>query len=161
MYVALPLSWAIFASGVARGEGSDTSRAVIAVFQIRASDVPDLDDATLEHLTGNLHAVIATGSGFLTVPRAAIRKALEQSSGLAEGTTLGELAAEADKLEAEAKKARERAEGLVDAKEIVPDSQLDKARALIEEARAEAVERAAIAKAARRQFEEAEARALS
>ena len=112
------------ATQLAHAQGADGSRAVIGVFPIAAPGLENIPAAKLQDLTGKLHHVIATGSGFLTVPRAAIRKALERG-GHAEvkgEKSIRDLEAAWKAAENEAQKASQRVEAATEAQEIAPDS---------------------------------------
>lgn len=149
------------ATPIAGAQVRDSSRAVIGVFPIRAPGLAGFTDDKLNELTSELHAVIALGSGFLTVPRAAIRKALERGTAAEGVKTFAELDAEATKLEASAKRAAEKVDAAKQAAEIAPDSHEGRAAHSIFRAEQRAKGAAVAAKKARAAADEAKARELA
>jgi len=136
----------------------DGSRAVIGVFPIAAPGLAGFDDTKLNELTGELHSVIALGSGFLTVPRAAIRKALERGKAGDDEKTFAELDAIARRLETGAKRAAEKLDAAKQAAEIAPDSHEGRAAHSIFKAEQQSKALKVKSAAARKAADEAKAR---
>jgi|GEM_PF-3887248 len=144
----------------AQNEDQGRGRAVIAVFPIAAPELPKIEDAVLARLTADLNAVIATESGFLTVPRLAINKALEAGGhgGPAGKKSVEELEALARMLEEEARKAKERIQAAKEAQEVSLESHDARAAYAVFLAEETAARANAAAQKARSQVDDAKAK---
>jgi len=136
------------------------SRALIAVFPIAAPELPKIEDDVLSRMTADLNAVIANESGFLTVPRKAIHKALEAGghSGPAGQKSVQELEGLAKMLETEASKAVERIQSAKEAQEVSLESHDARAAYAVFLAEETAARATAAAKSARKQVDDAKAK---
>jgi len=154
----------IFTSTITFAQGSDrrapSGRASIAVFPIAAPELPKIEDDVLARMTADLNAVIATESGFLTVPRLAIHKALEAGGhgGPAGKKSVQELEALARMLEGEARKAKERIQSAKEAQEVSLESHEARAAYAVFLAEETAARASDAATKARSQVEEAKAK---
>jgi hypothetical protein len=135
-------------------------RALIAVFPIAAPQLPKIEDDVLSRMTADLNAVIANESGFLTVPRKAIHKALEAGghSGPAGQKSVQELEALAKMLEEEAQKATDRIQSAKEAQEVSLESHDARAAYSVFLAEETAARATAAAAQARKQVDEAKAK---
>jgi hypothetical protein len=140
--------------------GVATGRASIAVFPIAAPELPQVEDDVLSRMTADLNAVIATESGFLTVPRLAIHKALEAGGhgGSAGKKSVQELEALARMLEGEAKRAIRRIQSAKEAQDVSLESHDARAAYAVFLAEETAARATAAAKEARDQVDEAKAK---
>ncbi len=144
----------------AAAQEGDGGRASIAVFPIRLDPSLPLDDAATAAASAALHEAVGKSSGYLTVPRTAIRRALEEG---ASETSLAELKAAAAAADQEVVKARARVEASKEAAEIAPETHEGRAVHGVEEAEEAlvAAEAAALAARAKRDQALAAARARS